>query len=149
MKDAKHCLNKLKEKGFKLTPQRLAVIEYLEGNTNHPSASDLFKEVKKKYPMISFATVYNTLRVLGEVNEIKQLTIGFDRVNIDPNTKPHHHFFCRECGKIIDISLKEEKEVKEIAGHQVNDCQIYFYGICSQCLKLKRNKKKRPGKGEN
>ncbi|MBD3415070.1 MAG: transcriptional repressor [Candidatus Aminicenantes bacterium] len=135
MENVKDCLSKLKAKGFKLTPQRLAVIEHLEGNSSHPSASDLFEEVKKKYPMISFATVYNTLRILGEVQEIKQLTIGSDKVNFDPNTEQHDHFFCRECGKIMDVFRKDNPEVKEINGHCVHECQIYFYGICSECLK--------------
>jgi Fur family peroxide stress response transcriptional regulator len=135
MKSIKECLNNLKEKGFKLTPQRLAVIEYLEGNSSHPSAADLFKEVKKRYPMISFATVYNTLRILGEAKEIKALTIGFDKVNFDPNTEQHDHFLCQKCGKIIDIFPEKKMKIKEIEGHQINDHQIYYYGICSECSK--------------
>jgi len=135
MKNVKDCLDNLKKKGFKLTPQRLAVIEYLEGNSSHPSAADLFREVKKKYPMISFATVYNTLKILGEAEEIKPLTIGFDKVNFDPNTDQHDHFYCQKCGKIIDIFPEKKMEIKKIEGHLIKDCQIYYYGICSECRK--------------
>jgi len=135
MKSVKDCLAHLKQKGFKLTPQRVAVIEYLEGNSSHPSAADLFKQVKKKYPMISFATVYNTLKILGEAKEIKPLTIGFDKVNFDPNTEQHDHFYCRKCGKIIDIVPEKKMKIEEIEGHQIKDHQIYYYGICSECMK--------------
>ncbi|MFW6124411.1 MAG: Fur family transcriptional regulator [Acidobacteriota bacterium] len=135
MKSVKKCLDHLKEKGFKLTPQRQAVIEYLEGNSSHPSAADMFREIKKKYPMISFATVYNTLRMLGEAKEIRSLTIGFDKVNFDPNTEPHNHFYCTKCGKIIDIFPKKNMKIEEIEGHQIKDHQIYYYGICSECIK--------------
>jgi Fur family peroxide stress response transcriptional regulator len=137
MKSVKECLNNLKKKGFKLTPQRQAVIEHLEGNSSHPSAADLFEEVKKKYPMISFATVYNTLKILGEAKEIKSLTIGFDKVNFDPNTEQHDHFLCQKCGKIYDIFRETKETIEEIEGHQIKDRQIYFYGICSECCKAK------------
>jgi len=143
MRSVTDCLNNLKSKGFKLTLQRLAVIEHLEGNKNHPSAADLFKEVKKKYPMISFATVYNTLKILNETQEIKQLTIGFDKVNFDSNTKPHDHFFCKECGKIIDIFPEKKMEIKEINGHGIHECQVYYYGICSECMKAKKEIKEK------
>ena len=143
MRSVTDCLNNLKSKGFKLTLQRLAIIEHLEGNQKHPSAADLYAEVKKKYPMISFATVYNTLKILNEAQEIKQLTIGFDKVNFDPNTKPHDHFFCKECGRIIDIFPEKKMEIKEIDGHLISECQVCYYGICSECMKAKKKKKKK------
>jgi len=149
MKNIKDCLKNLKANGFKLTPQRLAVIEYLDGNSSHPSAAELFKELKKRYPMLSFATVYNTLRMLVEANEIKQLTIGSDKVNFDPNTDHHDHFLCQKCGKIIDIFPDKKMENKEVEGHQIIDRQIYYYGICSDCLKLNESRKKSENHSKN
>ena len=126
-------LRKLKESGLKITPQRLAVVEILEGNTGHPSAQNIYQEAKKRYPMMSFSTVYKTLKVLDEVGEIQQLSIAEDRVNFDPDTHPHHHFLCKKCGKIYDIQETSNFHKSRINGHQVHKTQVFYYGICSEC----------------
>lgn len=135
MKNIKDCFQKMKDSGLKLTPQRMAVVEILEGNTSHPSANMIYHEVKKKYPMISFATVYKTLKVLAEVDEIQQLKIVEDKVNFDPNIEPHDHFYCRKCRGIKDIFPDKKMDLKEINGHLIEKYQVYFYGICSECRK--------------
>ncbi|MBI5598388.1 MAG: transcriptional repressor, partial [Deltaproteobacteria bacterium] len=56
----KETIERYREKGLKLTPQRLAILEYLEGNTSHPTAEDIYRAIKRKHPTVSFATVYNT-----------------------------------------------------------------------------------------
>ncbi|MFZ2197327.1 MAG: transcriptional repressor, partial [Thermodesulfovibrionales bacterium] len=58
-------MNKYRNIGFKLTPQRLAILSYLEGNKEHPSAEEIFRAVSDQYPTMSFATVYNTLAALS------------------------------------------------------------------------------------
>ena len=65
--------------GFKLTPQRLAILDYLDGNTNHPSAEEIFGAVKTKFPTMSFATVYNTLEALRDRGKVLELTIDPSR----------------------------------------------------------------------
>ena len=84
-----------KSLGLKLTPQRLAILEYLEGNKNHPSAEDIYKALKPRFPSMSFATVYNTLEILVKKGVIKELNIESSRKRFDPFTHPHHHFFCK------------------------------------------------------
>jgi Fur family peroxide stress response transcriptional regulator len=128
-------LGKLKESGLKITPQRLAVVEILEGNTGHPSAQNIYREAKKRYPMMSFSTVYKTLKVLDEVGEIQQLSIAEDRVNFDPDTHPHHHFLCEKCGRIYDIEEDSNVRKSQIDGHTVHKTQVFYYGICSDCQK--------------
>jgi len=128
-------LQKLKEVGLKLTPQRLAVIEFLNGNTSHPSADIIFHEVKKKYPMISFSTVYNTLKTLEKIGEVNQLTVIENKVNFDPRTDSHYHFLCEECGQIRDVSAEPSLDLKRIKGHCIKSHKVYYYGICSECLK--------------
>jgi len=135
MRDKETVLQKLKEVGLKITPQRQAVIEFLDGNTSHPSADIIFQEVKKKYPMISFSTVYNTLKTLEGIGEVNQLTIIENKVNFDPRTDSHHHFLCEECGQIRDVSAGLGLNMKRIEGHAIQSHQVSFYGICSECLK--------------
>ena len=134
MENKKTVLQNLKKTGFKLTPQRIAVIEFLEGNTSHPSAYVIFQEVKKKYPMISFSTVYNTLKTLSEMGEVHLLTIQENKVNFDPNIGSHHHFLCDECQQIMDVFHDGSSNPEYVNGHLIRKHQVYFYGICSQCL---------------
>ncbi len=130
-------IKRYKGKGFKLTPQRMAILKFLEGNEDHPTADDIFQDAKKKYPTISFATVYNTLQTLQERGEILEITIDPERKHFDPNPSPHHHIMCSVCGKIGDVfedyseALKLPEEISRsfhITGNHVD-----FYGICTAC----------------
>ncbi|MFZ5997241.1 MAG: Fur family transcriptional regulator [Nitrospirota bacterium] len=130
----------LRKKGLKLTPQRLAIFDYLKGNTDHPSAEEIYQAVSKKFPTMSFATVYNTLETLRKRGEILALTIDFDRKRFDPTTKPHHHLICVTCKRIVDIQNKFELHVPhEIeADFDIIGNHVEFYGICNQCKKKER-----------
>ena len=128
-------MKKYKEMGIKLTPQRLAIIEYLGGNRDHPSAEKIFETVRKQYPMMSFATVYNTLELLKEKGVVRELTIDPERRRYDPDTSRHHHLICTGCRKIVDIfgdfsvNLPEENE----RSFEVTGNHIEFYGLCPGC----------------
>ncbi|NIM91828.1 MAG: transcriptional repressor [Candidatus Aminicenantes bacterium] len=135
MRDENLVVARLKEAGLKLTPQRLALIKILKNNKSHPSAHMIYQELKKKYPMVSFSTVYNILNVLKKIGEIKELTTSENKAYYDPNTKPHHHFLCEKCGQIQDIFQDFRLRTEKISIHQVKDHQIYFFGICFDCLK--------------
>ena len=78
-------------KKIKMTPQRAAILKYLEGNTSHPSAEAIFDAVRKQYPMISFTTVYNTLQTLKDLDRVWELNIDDERKRYDPNVMLHHH----------------------------------------------------------
>ncbi len=123
-----------KKLGLKLTPQRLAILEYLEGNNSHPSAEDIYKALRKNFPSISFATVYNTLEILVKKGYVKELNIESSRKRFDPFTHPHHHFFCKNCKKIIDINQTVDLPIpEELKNCEVEDFQIVYYGLCEEC----------------
>lgn len=132
-------MEKYKEMGLKLTPQRLAILNYLDGNKEHPSAEDIYRAVSKKFPTMSFATVYNTLQTLKEHGGVLELTIDPDKKRFDPNTEPHHHLICVKCKRIVDIHgdyklpiSNGDKEGFEIIGNHIE-----FYGICHKCKREK------------
>lgn len=129
---------KLKEHGFKLTPQRLAIVNYLEGNTSHPTALSIFNDLKQTYPTMSMATVYNTLNVLHEVGLVREYKFNKDRVHYDPDLSEHHHFSCTECHGVCDIhnldSLPQLQNFEQETGHHVEFVSILVYGKCQQCL---------------
>ncbi len=142
MKDRNSVIKKLKEANYRLTPQRMAIIDILIGDKSHPSADAIYEKVKKKYPMISFSTVYNTLEILKKLGEIMELTIRENKINYDPNTEFHHHFLCERCGRIEDIFQKIEIRTDYIKNYKIEKYRIYFYGVCSNCLKNKKEAKK-------
>ena len=130
-------IQKLRSHSFKLTPQRIAVIKYMLGNTNHPSALTIHGDLKKMYPSLSFSTVYNTLNVLEEIGEVQSIYVFSDHLNYDPHVEPHSHFFCRECKKIHDIHPDDMDGIQlpagEIGGHLVRSYQVVLRGTCKYC----------------
>jgi len=132
-------LTKLRQKGtikgFKRTPQRLAIMEHLEGNKSHPSAEDIYRVVAKKNPSMSFATVYNTLNTLVQAGAVRELTIDPDRKRYDPDTSGHHHLICLGCRKVVDIPGDIPVEVPRGMAKEFSILgnHIEFYGICAPC----------------
>ncbi|MEW5744993.1 MAG: Fur family transcriptional regulator [Nitrospirota bacterium] len=132
-------MNKTRERGLKLTPQRMAIFDYLRDNTDHPSAEDVYAAVSKRFPTMSFATVYNTLETLRKRGEVLELTIDADRKRFDPNTHPHHHLICIHCKRIVDIHSEFELSLsgKDRADFEVVGNHVEFYGVCGNCRKKK------------
>jgi len=127
-------------KGFKRTPQRLSILEHLDGNKSHPSADDIYRVVAKKNPSMSFATVYNTLNTLVQAGAVRELTIDPDRKRYDPDTSAHHHLICLGCKKVVDIPGDIPVEVPRGMAKEFSILgkHIEFYGMCSPCGKSKQ-----------
>ena len=135
----KELIGKYKERGFKLTPQRLAILKFLDGNTSHQTADNIYRQIKKDYPTVSFANIYNTLQMLQKKGEVVEITIDHRKKHYDPNSKPHHHIICVSCNKIGDVfedysealrlPYHIEEEFKPVGSH------INFYGVCRECQK--------------
>jgi len=128
-------MERYREIGLKLTPQRLAILEYLDGNTAHPSAEDVFNAVRQRFPTMSFATVYNTLETLRKRGLILELSIDPDRKRYDPNIEPHHHMICLRCKRIVDVQTDFEISIpdEELKDFHLLGNHIEFYGICPDC----------------
>ena len=122
---------------FKRTPQRLAIINYLEGNTSHPSAEDVFRVVSKKYASMSFATVYNTLHALTRAGALRELTIDPERKRYDPDTSCHHHAICVTCGRIADVPAGFSIELPQDLARDFTllGSHVEFYCHCAACGK--------------
>ncbi len=128
-------LEKYRALNLKLTPQRIAIFEYLEGNKSHPSVYDVYKYVVKKFPSMSFATVYNTLNTLVRNGKLKELSVDPDKKRFDPNTHPHHHLRCIKCSKIIDVELDYNLDLHDnkFKDFEILGSEIEFYGLCNDC----------------
>jgi len=127
--------------GYKRTPQRLAIFDYLEGNTSHPSAEDIYRAVSKRYQSMSFATVYNTLNMLAKTGTVRELTIDPARKRYDPDTSNHHHLLCVLCGKIMDVPDRIPLSLPDdlASDFTMLGSHIEFYGHCAACVKKRKS----------
>ncbi|OPY85669.1 MAG: Transcriptional regulator PerR [Syntrophus sp. PtaU1.Bin208] len=128
-------MKEYKSIGLKLTPQRLAILEYLKDNREHPSAADIYAAVSEKFPTMSFATVYNTLKALKDRERVLELAIDGGKKRYDPDTIHHHHLICTECRKIVDIFVEFDLSVPEadLNGFEIRANHVDFYGVCPEC----------------
>jgi len=128
-------MNKYREIGFKLTPQRLAILEYLDGNNNHPSADDIYRSVLKKFPTISFATVYATLTALKKRGKLAEISSDPYKRRYDPDTRKHSHLHCDACNRIFDIPIEYTIVFPESVRQNfyISHSHVECSGLCPSC----------------
>ena len=128
-------MEKYRSLQIKLTPQRLAILSFLDGNKTHPSAEDIYKAVIKQFPTMSFATVYNTLEALKNKGNVQELKIDSAKKRYDPDISRHHHLICIKCKSIADIQKDFKISLSEDLTHGFDllGNRIEFYGICQTC----------------
>ncbi|SNX54906.1 Fur family transcriptional regulator [Thermoanaerobacterium sp. RBIITD] len=131
----------LKEKGLKVTPQRLAIINMLRNTKEHPSAETIYKKLSSDFPTMSLATVYKTLEMLKNIGLVQELNVGEGSFRYDANTDSHPHLICYGCNRVDDLDESVLKDViKEVSKHTdylLTEQKLYFYGYCPDCKKKK------------
>jgi Fur family peroxide stress response transcriptional regulator len=133
-----HLVAWLQEREHRLTPQRIALLQLLAESREHPSAAQLYRQLKERFPTTSPATVYKTLALLKEMGEVLELGFSDDDNRYDGNKPyPHPHLVCVRCHKIIDPEVKllktVEQEVAEVSGYKIVGHRLDLYGICPEC----------------
>ena len=134
----KQIVDRLRERGHRLTPQRYAVLRALVEGAEHPSAEQLFRRVSEDYPMMSPATVYKTLDTLKAAGEVLELEFREGPNRYDANLpNAHPHVVCTRCGRIDDVMDEgPDPSIAEVAaqtGYQVRGYRLDFYGLCPSC----------------
>ena len=127
----------LKERDFRLTPQRIELVRLIAASEGHPSAGQLYSKIKLMFPTMSQATVYKTLGLLKEMNQVLEIDMH-DDCHYDGNRpEPHPHLICIQCKKIIDgeVSLDREslRSLEQASGFQILRNQISLFGLCPSC----------------
>ncbi len=123
------------ERGLKMTPQRRAIVEYLERAFHHPTAEEVFAAVNAQFPLTSRATVYNTLNLLKEVALVREISRG-GVVRFDPNLSEHHHFICRVCGRVEDLAWDAIPRIDTSSldgARSVESFDVTLHGVCAAC----------------
>ncbi len=120
----------LRAHGIQPSAQRLAVAEYVLRTQDHPSADEVLARVRGRVPMISRATVYNTLNLFVEKGLLRQFVLAEGRLVFDPHVEPHHHFVDDESGTIVDVpwDALEVKRVEKLQGLDVKEYQVVLHG---------------------
>jgi len=137
-------IKQLRERGLKITPQRLAIIEVLaEQGDLHPGTRLVYEEAKKKKRSLSLSTAYATLNELSRHGIIK--TLQFDRMEnrYDGNLEEHINLICERCKKILDYKVPiavDQREVSKKTGFSITDTRLEYYGYCKECRKDKGSK---------
>ena len=127
----------LRSKGYKATPQRIAICKIALRSKAHPSVQQVFDEVKKIHPTVSLATVYKTLKVLRDLDLVQEINTLKGETRFDPNMKPHINLICLKCGHITDLDdtsvEKITRRVAEVTDFTPTDQRIDINGICRRC----------------
>lgn len=127
----------LRSRGFKVTPQRLAIYEVLYNSKEHPSAEMIFSRLQSVYPTMSLATVYKTIEILREIGLVQILNAGEDSFRYDANTENHPHIRCLICGRVDDLDGVDSQHfismIAKQTDYKITGQQFYFYGICPEC----------------
>jgi Fur family transcriptional regulator, peroxide stress response regulator len=127
----------LKQRNFRLTPQRVELVRLIAVSEGHPSASQLYAKIKRQFPTMSHATVYKTLALLKELNQVLEIDLRDDSHYDGNRPQPHPHLICIKCNKIIDgeVYLDQEslRSLEQASGYKILRPQISLYGFCPDC----------------
>jgi Fur family peroxide stress response transcriptional regulator len=128
----------LREKGGRLTPQRLAMLRILAKSEGHPSAEQIYAQLKANFPTTSLATIYKTLSLLKDMGEILELNFASVGSRYDGNKPyPHPHVICTKCGQILDPEFGTmvgiSQEIARQTGYRITHQQLNFFGLCPRC----------------
>ncbi|MBD2326897.1 Fur family transcriptional regulator [Alkalinema sp. FACHB-956] len=129
-------VQRLKEKGLRVTPQRFAVYANLLDRCDHPTAEQVLQDLNQHAPTSSQATVYSSLQALCEVGLVREVLLEEGVCRYDANVAPHHHFRCRCCGAIEDIAWDALHSIqidRVRSGLKVESYEVTLHGVCDHC----------------
>jgi Fe2+ or Zn2+ uptake regulation protein len=126
----KDVVTSLKAHGIQPSAQRVAVAGYVLATEDHPSADQVFQRVKRSFPMVSRATVYNTLNLFVEKGLLRAFVLAPGKIVFDPKTESHHHFIDEQSGEIVDVpwDAVEVSRVERLRGFDVREYQVVMRG---------------------
>jgi Fur family peroxide stress response transcriptional regulator len=135
--DVEQVIDKFHEKGYKATPQRLAICEYVLSSKDHPTTDMVYLEVKRKHPTLSLATVYQTLHLLTDMGLLQELELN-DRISrYDPKTSPHINIICKNCGVVEDYEAEDVdklwSKIVDGLGFEPVGQRLDVYRYCDSC----------------
>jgi Fur family peroxide stress response transcriptional regulator len=119
------------------TRQREAIVKLLKGTSAHPTADEIYDEIRKEIPNISKGTVYRNLKVLQEMGQVRELNLDGTKSIFEIAIASHYHFRCEHCGKVLDLDVpihtELDREIAKQTGLRISYHQLEFRGLCHYC----------------
>ncbi len=135
-------IKRLRDGGHKVTPQRLAICEFIMNRNDHPNAEQILVELQKQHPTISKATIYNTLHVMNKAGLIQELGFSSGITRFEPDLDFHINQVCQECGTIVDMKDHSVEKAWNgmIASNNITPTgqRLDVYIICGACKALEK-----------
>ena len=131
---------------YRNTRQRKIVLEAVQEHHDHPSADQIYLEIRAKAPRISRGTVYRNLNLLADMGEAIKITTPDGGDRFDGNTHPHYHVVCTCCNRVFDLHIDEahintmNKLAEEHFDGTIDSHATLFYGTCQDCLTQKTSR---------
>jgi Fur family peroxide stress response transcriptional regulator len=127
----------LKQRNFRLTPQRLELVRLIAASEGHPSAGELHARIKRRFPTMSHATVYKTLSLLKDMDQVLEIELRGDRHYDGSRPEPHPHLICLRCRRILDgkagLDPAAIRRLERASGFRILRSQISLFGLCPEC----------------
>ncbi len=131
----------LKERGLRITPQRLLILKTIMASEGHPTAEDIHQSI----PYTSLTTIYNNLKLFVKLGIINELPYGSALSKYELNHSKHYHIICKTCGEIVDFNYPNLQEIEQLASKLTNFIishhHFEVYGICPTCQDATSNRK--------
>lgn len=128
---------RLREYDYRLTPQRMALVRLIAASEGHPSAAQLYSQIRAQFPTMSQATVYKTLALLKEMGQVLEIGLRDDHHYDGKKPYPHPHLICLKCNQIMDGEIDLDpvfiQKLERLSGYQIIRSQVLFYGLCPAC----------------
>jgi len=131
------CVNTLKAKGLKLTPQRRLIVDVIHEATGHLTAEEIIKDVQSRMPGVNKSTIYRTLELLEKAGCVYKSELGNEFIYHHDEEGHHHHLVCSRCGKTVDcdenLFTPVQRSLKNKYNFSVNFKHIVMTGVCEKC----------------
>ena len=137
----------LRDRGYKLTPQRHALLKVIATQHDHLSSQEILEKTRQEYPGIGRVTVFRTLDLLNKLNLLCRFHAqdGCHSYMMRRPTEHHHHLVCSNCGQVIDFTECElDALVNKLSSHtgfNIEEHLLELWGRCRDCLKTGEKQK--------
>jgi Fur family ferric uptake transcriptional regulator len=129
----------LRKHGYRLTPQRHAVLRVIAGSHDHLTPAAIYEKVRQEYPSIGLVTVYRLISLLSELNLICRVNLSGDSQGylMRRPTEHHHHLICSQCGRAVDFTDCDlaplEDRLSRETGYIIEGHLLEIHGRCPEC----------------
>ena len=140
MQEPSGIIDRLGKKGYRLTPQRLMILQAIESSRDHISAEEIYAQVAARYPHVNISTVYRNLELLKRLGMVYEINLGEGRIRYHSEGRGHHHHLvCQNCGAVIDIDEATLSSLREALLREYDFRaelrHAAIFGLCAACRK--------------